>query len=102
MLCFSDPGFAGLDPGHRPTRHSSSHAEVASHIEELEGSTTWIYNYVLGALGRKKKRGRLATDVSSGPIFLNNNNKTVGKDVEKVKSLYTIGENVKLWGWPRG
>ena len=44
---------------------------MASHTEELEGPTTGIHNYVLGVFGeREEKRGRLATDVSSGPIFL--------------------------------
>ena len=36
--------------------------------EELEGPTTRIYNYVLGLWGGKK-RGRMVTDVSSGPIL---------------------------------
>ena len=59
-------GFPGLDPGRRP-HSSSSHAEAASHIAELERPTTRIYSYVLGGLGEKKKK--LATDVSSRPIF---------------------------------
>ena len=29
-------GFTGSDPGHRPTRCSSSHAVAASHVEEPE------------------------------------------------------------------
>ena len=56
------------DPGCRPTHHSSSHAVVASHTEELEGLAIRIYNYVLGLWGGEI-RGRLVTDVSSGPIF---------------------------------
>ena len=32
VLCFNKRGFAGSDPGHRPTYLSSSHAVVASHI----------------------------------------------------------------------
>ena len=46
----------------------SSHAEVAFHIAQPEALTTRIYNYVLGGLGEKKKRKKekLATDVSSG------------------------------------
>ena len=62
-------GFAGSDSGHRPTHHSSGHAEAASHIAEPEGPTTRIYNYVLGGFGEKKKKKktrRLVTDVSSG------------------------------------
>ena len=49
MLRFSSPGCWGLDPGCGSTHCSSSHAVAASHTEN---------------------RGRLATDVSSGPIFL--------------------------------
>ena len=37
---------------------SSGHAEAASHIEEREGPTTRIYNYVLGGFGEKKKKKR--------------------------------------------
>ena len=49
----------------------SSHAVAASHIEEVEGLTTRIYNHVLGLWeGKRKKRGRLATDVNSGLILL--------------------------------
>ena len=42
---------------------------AASHREELEWLTTRIYNDALGLWGEKKRRRRLATDVSSGPIF---------------------------------
>ena len=49
--------------------HSSSQAVAAFHVEELEGPTIRIYNCVLGLWG-EKSGGRLATDVSSGPIFL--------------------------------
>ena len=52
-------------PGAEPHCLSfSSHAVAVAHIEELEGLTTRIYNYILG-LG-KKKNGRLVTNVSSG------------------------------------
>ncbi len=45
----------------------SSHAEAASHMPQLEGPTTTMYDYVLGGLGEKKqKKKRLATVVSSG------------------------------------
>ena len=38
---------------------------MASHIAELEGSTTGIYNYVLGGFGEKKKKEKkVGTDVS--------------------------------------
>ena len=55
---------------HTEPHHSSvsCHAVVAAHIEELEGLTTRIYNYVLGLWREKKRereRGRSATDVSS-------------------------------------
>ena len=58
------------DPGLGTTCCSSSHAVVVCHIEEMEWLTTRIYNYVLGLSGGNKNRGKLATDVSSGPIFL--------------------------------
>ena len=35
--------------------HLSSHAEAASHIEELEEHTTRISNYILWGFGEKKK-----------------------------------------------
>ena len=44
-------------------------AEAASHMPQLEGPTTKIYNYVLGGFGEKKqkrKKRRLTTVVSSG------------------------------------
>ena len=47
-------GFTGSDPGHKPS--IAHHAEVASHIAELEGPTTRTYNYVLGGFGEKKKK----------------------------------------------
>ena len=73
MPGFGGPGFAGLDPGRGRTHRSSSHAEEASHIE-LEELTTITHNYVLGLWGGGKKRGRLATDISLGPIFLTKKN----------------------------
>ena len=59
------PGFSSQAQNHSSV---SSHSVAVAHIEELEGLTTRIYNYVLGLWGRKK-RGRLVTDVSSGWIF---------------------------------
>ena len=35
---------------------SSGHAEVASHMPQLEGPTTKIYNYILGRFGEKKQK----------------------------------------------
>ena len=32
------------------------HVEVASHVPQLEGPTTKIYNYVLGGFGEKKQK----------------------------------------------
>ena len=60
--------FGGVETHHLSV---SSHAVAAAHIEELEGPTTRIYHYALGLWGGKKRRerGRLAMDVSSGPIY---------------------------------
>ena len=49
MPFFGSPRFMGSDPGRRPTHLLSSHAVAASQMQN---------------------RGRLATDVSSGPAFL--------------------------------
>ena len=49
---------------------SSGHAEASSHTALPEGPTTRIHNYVLGALGRRRRKEegkkRLTIDVSSG------------------------------------
>ena len=49
---------------------SSGHVEAVSHVLQLEGPTSKIYNYILGGFGEKKQKGRkkrrLATVVSSG------------------------------------
>ena len=41
------------------THRSWGHVEMASHIAQLEGPTTRIYNYVLGGFGGKKKKNPL-------------------------------------------
>ena len=46
----------GMEPDHSSV---SSHAVVMAHIEELEGLTTRIYNYVLG-FGEEGKRTRFS------------------------------------------
>ena len=56
VLCFSSPGFRQFRSWAQTQQHSSSHAEAASHIAELEEPTTRIYNYVLGGFGEKKKK----------------------------------------------
>ena len=42
----------------RTWHHSLGHVEVASHVPQLEGLTSKIYNYVLGRFGEKKKAGK--------------------------------------------
>ena len=70
MLCFalaawgSPVQIVGAD-----IHTTTSRAMAASHIEELEGLVTMIYNCVLGLWGGEKTSRRLATDVSSGQIF---------------------------------
>ena len=62
MLCFGGLGFADSDSGCGPTHHSSNHAVVAFHIEELEWPTTRIYNYVQGLWGEKIRIIHIPTD----------------------------------------
>ena len=59
---------AAGDGGSEPQVGFSSHAEAGSHIQQLEGCATMIYNYLLRLWG--KKGGGLAIDVSSEPVFL--------------------------------
>ena len=66
---FSGPGFRWFESWAWTWHCSSGHAEAASHMPQLEGPTTKMYNYVLGGFGEKKKKNkkkRLATVVSSG------------------------------------
>ena len=62
MLCLSGPG---LVPGYGPMP-LVSHAVAATHIQNTEDG----HRYWLSANLPQAKRGRLATDVSSGRIFL--------------------------------
>ena len=57
---------------------SSGHLETACLIAQPEGPTIRIYTYVLGGLGRRRRRKqrRLATDISSGAKSLKKKIKT--------------------------
>ena len=67
MLHFSSTGLHWFGYQARTRHHSSGHVEAVSHMTQLEGPTTKIYNYVLGGFGEKKQeKKRLATVVSSG------------------------------------
>ena len=49
-------GLAGLDPGRG---HGTTHQAMVrrrSHMPQLEGPTTKIYNYVQGGFGEEKKK----------------------------------------------
>ena len=58
-------GFAGSDPGCRPAH---SHAVVVSHIEELEGPTARICNYVLGIWGERNEKKEIYISVLSARL----------------------------------
>ena len=65
MLCFGGLGFAGSDPGRGHTHCSSSHAMVATHIQN---------------------GGRLTTGVNSEPIFFTKKEKSKRtKEIKKTK-----------------
>ena len=57
------PGFCWFRSWAQTWHRSSGHAGVASHVPQLEGPTTKIYNYVLGAVwgekAEKKKREKV-------------------------------------------
>ena len=50
-------GFRWLGSWARTWHSSSGHTEAASHVPQLEGPTTKIYNSVLGGLGEEKQGG---------------------------------------------
>ena len=50
-----NPGFRQFKFWARTWHHSLSHAEAASHVLQLEGPTTKIYNYVPEGFGDKKQ-----------------------------------------------
>ena len=66
VLCFSGPGFVGLDPRHGAIHCSSSHAVMASYIGNRGKLTQMLAQ---GPSSSSKKR-KIGTDISSGPIFL--------------------------------
>ena len=75
-------GFAGLDPRHR---HGTTHQVMLSLCitQHNQGDLQLEYTTVFwGPLGRRKRK-RLATDVSSGPIF----KKRKKKQIKKYKVL---------------
>ncbi len=56
------PGFGSW----AQTWHCSlGHAEAASHMPQLEGPTTRIYNYVLGGFGENKGKNKILKKKSS-------------------------------------
>ena len=68
VLHFGGPGFLRFRSWAQTWHRLLGHAEATSHIVWLEGPATRIYNYILGALERGRRRGekRLSTDVGSG------------------------------------
>ena len=76
------PGFHWFGSWAQTYHNLSSHAEVVSHIVELEYTT--MYWRALRRRGKKQKyKKRLATDVSSGPIFKGKKNASLIKKINK-------------------
>ena len=70
QLGFSGPGFRRFGSQVRTWHRSSGHAEAASHMPQLEGPTTNIYNYEYwGALGRRRRRKDQQRLLAQAPIF---------------------------------
>ena len=66
---------------------------VVAHIEEPEGPRTRIYNYVLRLWGGKKKRARLAIDVSLGQLFPSKEKKRSSRASLTTNHWYDAGHN---------
>ena len=58
MLPFGGLGFFWFGSWAQTWHHSSGHAQAVSHIAQPEALTTRIYNYVLGGLGRRRRKKR--------------------------------------------
>ena len=56
LFHFGSPRFRRFGSRVRTWNSSSGHAETASHMPQLEGPTTKIYNCVLGEFGEKKQK----------------------------------------------
>ena len=69
---FGGPGFCWFGSWAWTWHRLSGHAEAASHVPQLEGPTTEIYNYVLVGFG-EKKQGKKKEDwqqlLAQVPIF---------------------------------
>ena len=101
-LCFGGPGFHRLRSWAQTRHCSSSHAEAASHMPQLEGPATKIYNYELGNFGEKKKKRkrRLAADASSGAKF--KKRKSVNSCTRQIRwSRLEQAWPHEVWGWGR-
>ena len=59
VLRFGGPGFRWFGSWAWTWHRSSSHAEVASYMPQLEGPSTKICNYVLWGFGKKKQRKKI-------------------------------------------
>ena len=67
-MFFSGLGYGRFGSWAQTWYLSSSHAEAASHILQLEGPTTKIYNYVLGSFGEKKEKLKIKKIEEDGNI----------------------------------
>ena len=85
VCCFGGPGFMGSDPGHEPTRCSSSHAVAASHIKNRRRLAQMLTQ------GQSKKR-RTGNNVRVGPIFLTRKKKLRYKETLTFqRSWFAVG-----------
>ena len=75
-LRYGGPGFHQFGSWVRTWHRSSGHSEVASHIAQPEALTTRIYIYVLGGLGRRRRRKKedWPQILAQVTIFKNKNN----------------------------
>ena len=68
LLWLGGQGFHRFRSWAQTWHRSSGHVEAASHMTQLEGCATKIYNYIPGGFGEmsQEKKKRLATVVNSG------------------------------------
>ena len=79
MLRFGGPGFHQFSSQAQTWHRSSGHAEAASHMPQLEGHVTRIYNDVLGSFGEKKKKKDWQDLLAQVSIFKKKSQETKNK-----------------------
>ena len=80
------PGFRCFRSWAQTWHCSYGHVEAASHMPQLEGPTTTIYNYIMRGFGEKKQKKKEDQQqlLAQVPIFLKKEKKCMYECTKKV------------------